>query len=547
MGIRALLSQIFANGLARRALLAFLVAALFLGGIQLRRWIGESTRHVRYQHDIVNAFYWGSETMREARRLSPDEASANSLAGFGRGYLALYDRVKHKAYNKDYGLDYPPLRLLVMAIWARQVRNQFPGVDDGHPKLVNPLLKINLLCELLSAVAIFLLVRLCLERQARATESDPLRSLALQHRASICGLAAASAAWLEPSMILDAHGWPQWDVWILPFYLFAAFAALKNRWFVCGCLLATGAMFKGQLLFVAPFFVLWPLWQKRWNRALRVLAGFIATAAVIASPWLLHAPAVWVALLAVTGLASLLFLQRELPHRCAWISGIAGCAAFIIGAFTGGSFAWLKVGFLYGSEHYPYLVISSCYNLPSLLSKLGWSLKDPFWSVHFGSLDFHLTLQWALRLLYLGALAVCAYGAARQVRDRDPRVLIAITAPWLLMFALLGQMHERYLVWGAVVSAVTLGVSLRLSIIHFIISVASTAMIVHVMLIDKKLEATLWAIDLLKHVRGYASVLVLACVAVYLWNTLPMPAFQRRAARSARAPSLSLGPEPEEA
>jgi hypothetical protein len=547
MGIRALLSQIFANGLARRALLAFLVAALFLGGIQLRRWIGESTRHVRYQHDIVNAFYWGSETMKEARRLSPDEASANSLAGFGRGYLALYDRVKHKAYNKDYGLDYPPLRLLVMAIWARQVRNQFPGVDDGHPKLVNPLLKINLLCELLSAVAIFLLVRLCLERQARATESDPLRSLALQHRASICGLAAASAAWLEPSMILDAHGWPQWDVWILPFYLFAAFAALKNRWFVCGCLLATGAMFKGQLLFVAPFFVLWPLWQKRWNRALRVLAGFIATAAVIASPWLLHAPAAWVALLAVTGLASLLFLQRELPHRCAWISGIAGCAAFIIGAFTGGSFAWLKVGFLYGSEHYPYLVISSCYNLPSLLSKLGWSLKDPFWSVHFGSLDFHLTLQWTLRLLYLGALAVCAYGAARQVRDRDPRVLIAITAPWLLMFALLGQMHERYLVWGAVVSAVTLGVSLRLSIIHFIISVASTAMIVHVMLIDKKLEATLWAIDLLKHVRGYASVLVLACVAVYLWNTLPMPAFQRRAARSARAPSLSLGPEPEEA
>ncbi len=547
MGIRALLSQIYASKFVRRALLVFLIVALFLGGIQLRRWIGESTRHVRYQHDIVNAFYWGSETMKEARRLSPDEATANSLTGFCRGYLALYDRVKHKAYNNDYGLDYPPLRLLVMAIWARQVRNQFPGVDDGHPKLVNPLLKINLLCELLSAVAIFLLIRLCLERQARATQSDPLRSLALQHRASICGLAAASAAWLEPSMILDAHGWPQWDVWILPFYLFAAFAALKNRWFVCGCLLATGAMFKGQLLFVAPFFVLWPLWQKRWNRALRVLAGFIAMAALIASPWLLHAPAAWVALLAVTGFASLLFLQRELPHRCAWISGIAGCAAYIIGAFTGGSFAWLKVGFLYGSEHYPYLVISSCYNLPSLLSKLGWSLKDPFWSVHFGSLDFHLTLQWTLRLLYLGALAVCAYGAARQVRDRDLRVLMAITAPWLLMFALLGQMHERYLVWGAVVSAVTLGVSLRLSIIHFIISAASTAMIVHVMLIDKKLEATLWAIDLLKHVRGYASVLVLACVAVYLWNTLPMPAFQRRAARSARAPSLSLGPEPEEA
>jgi hypothetical protein len=547
MGIRALLSQIYVSKFLRHAALAFLIVALFLGGIQLRRWIGESTRHVRYQHDIVNAFYWGSETMKEARRLSPDEASANSLTGFGRGYLALYDRVKHKAYNKDYGLDYPPLRLLVMAIWARQVRNQFPGVDDGHPKLVNPLLKINLLCELLSAVAIFFLVRFCLQRQSHVTQSSLLRSLPVQHRASICGLAAASVAWLEPSMILDAHGWPQWDVWILPFYLFAAFAVLKNRWFACGCLLAAGAMFKGQLLFVAPFFVLWPLLQKRWNRALRVLAGFIATAALIASPWLLRTPAAWIALVAVTGFSWLLSLQRELPHRGAWISGIAGCAAFVIGVFAGGSFAWLRVGFLYGSEHYPYLVISSCYNLPSLLSKLGWSLKDPFSSVHFGPLDFRLTLQWTLRLLYLGALTVCAYGAARQVRDRDPRVLIAITAPWLLMFALLGQMHERYLVWGAVVSAVALGISLRLSIIHFIISAASTAMIVNVMLIDKKLEATLWAIDLLKQIRSCASGVVLACVAVYLWNTLPMPAFQRRATRSARAPSLSLGPEPEEA
>jgi hypothetical protein len=544
MGIRALLSQIYASTFVRRALLALLIVALFLGGVQLRRWIGGTTRHVRYQHDIVNAFYWGSETMKEARRLSPDEATANSLTGFCRGYLALYDRVKHKAYDNDYGLDYPPLRLLIMAIWARQVRSEFPGVDDGHPKLVNPLLKINLLCELLSAVAIFFLVRLCVQR-SRTRQLPRLRSLPLQHRASICGLAAASVAWLEPSMILDAHGWPQWDVWILPFYLFAALAALKNRWFLCGCLLAAGAMFKGQLLFVAPFFVLWPLWQKRWSRALRVLAGLVTTAALIASPWLLRTPAAWVALVAVIA-ASSLFL-RKLPHRSAWTSGIIGCAAFVIGAFAGGSFAWLQVGFLYGSEHYPYLVISSCYNLPSLLSKLGWSLKDSFCSVHFGSLDFHLTLQWILRLLYLGALTLCAYGAARQVRDRDPRVLIAITAPWLLMFALLGQMHERYLVWGAVVSAVALGVSLRLSIIHFIISAASTAMIVNVMLIDKKLEPTLWAIDLLKHIRGYASVLVLACVAAYLWNTLPMPVFQRRAARSARAPSLSLGPEPEEA
>src|SRR5207244_9493715 len=126
----------------------------------------------------------------------------------------------------------------------------------------------------------------------------------------------------------------------------------------------------------------------------------------------------------------------------------------------------------------------------------------------------------ALRLLYLIALALCARGAARHLRNRDPRALIAIATPWLLMFALLGQMHERYLMWGAVVSAVALGVSIRLSIVHFIISAASTAMIVHVMLTDNKLEATLPTIDVLKHLRPYGSIVVLACVAIYLWETI---------------------------
>jgi hypothetical protein len=553
MGIRSFLRHRITSDRTRefiqRVLVALLIATIFLAGIQLRRWIGENTRHVRYQHDIVNGFYWGNEVLAEARRLSPDEASANSWAGFFRGYFALYDRVKHEAYENDYVLDYPPLRLLVMSVWAKHVRSEFPEVDDGHPKLINPLLKINVLCELLSAAAIFFLVRFCVRRSSITTRSIFLPDLALKDRAFMCGLAAASVAWLEPSMILDAHGWPQWDVWVLPFYLFATLGALKNRWFCCGCLLALGAMLKGQLLFVAPFFVLWPLWQKKWTHALRMLAGFTATTALIVSPWVLHNRLAWMSVAIVAGVFFLLFRRYEYRHSGAWFAGIAGCAAFFIGAFTGGSFTWLQVGFLYGSEHYPYLFISSCYNLASLLSELDWSLKDSLLSVHIGPLDLQVTLQWALRLFYLGALVLCARGMARHLRGRDTRVLIAIATPWLLMFGLLGQMHERYLMWGAVVSAVALGVSIRLSVVHFIISVVSTAMIMHVMLIDKKLDSTLRAIDVLNGIQPYASVLVLACVALYFWDALRVriPVLKRQAAKAARAPSLSLGPEPEEA
>lgn len=548
MATRALFQRLFSGGFARRALLGLLVIVVFIVGIQLRHWTWAKTRHVRFQHDIINGFYWGSKTLTEAHHLSPDERSADSWAAFFRGYFGLYDRVKREAYENDYGLDYPPLRLLAMSIWAKQVSSEFPGTDDAHPGHVKPLLNANLVCELISAVAIFLLVRFWLRRAADAKMSVFLRRFPTKRRDWICGLLAASVAWLEPSMILDGHGWPQWDVWIVPFYLFALLAALKNRWFFCGCLLAGGAMLKGQLLLVAPFFLFWPLWQKRWMRAFRVLVGFATTTAFLASPWLLRNPVAWIAV-GIVASVSLLFLLWDRPrHAGTWIAGLTALAVFVVGTFDGGSFAWLQVGFLYGSEHYPYLFISSSYNLSSLLANSGWELKDSFWSADFGSLHFDLTLQWMLRLLYLGGLALCALGAARHARNRDPRLLIAIVMPWLLMFALLGQMHERYLVWGAVISAVALAVNLRLSVLHFIISLASLAMIAHVMLIDKKLDATLGAIEFLNGLRPYASALMLACVAVCLWDALPvrLPMFQSRRYRWLEPASLSLGPAAEE-
>jgi hypothetical protein len=242
-------------------------------------------------------------------------------------------------------------------------------------------------------------------------------------------------------------------------------------------------------------------------------------------------------------------LGGKFRHPWAWVAGMIALGTFVAGALAGGSFAWLQIGFLYGSEHYPYLFISSCYNLPFFLDRLGLSLKDSVWSYEFGSQHVAVTVQWMLRLAYLGGLALCSLGAARHWRNRDPRLLIAMATPWLLMFALLGQMHERYLMWGAVVSAVALGVSLRLSVVHFIISAMSTAMIVHVMLVDKKLETTLGVVDVLHGVRPYASGLLLACVAVCLWDTVStrVPGFQRRKqSRPEEMPALSLGPAPEE-
>ncbi len=52
MAIRALFQQLYASEFARRSLLGLLIVVLFLGGVQLRRWTGQKTRHVRSQRDI---------------------------------------------------------------------------------------------------------------------------------------------------------------------------------------------------------------------------------------------------------------------------------------------------------------------------------------------------------------------------------------------------------------------------------------------------------------------------------------------------------------
>lgn len=527
--------------LARVLCLALFLVAILYAGMEVRRWTWEKTTHLRFQHDIVNGFFWGSQTLVEARARTTNQADADTWPGFLRGFYALYDRVAADAFDGEYYLDYPPLRLLVMSIWARQVRKEFPGAEDGKPEYVEPLLRVNVFCELLSALGIFLLVRLWVNRAAGATGSPILHRLDPHSRGWICGLAAAVLAWLDPSLILDAHGWPQWDVWILPFYIFAALAASTRRWFLCGVLLAVGGMLKGQLLLVAPFFVVWPLWQRRWERAFRVVVGFTFTFALIAAPWLLQN---WISLVAVLLVCVTMWIVARIgEHRSPllWSAAAGSVAAFIFGAETG-SLAWVRVGFLYGSEHYPFLFISSCYNLPSLLSDFGLALKQPWLSAHLGSVRFSFTPQWTLRFLYLATLVLCALGAARHAHRRDARLLIALATPWLLMFAILGQMHERYLLWGGVVSAIGIGVSLRMTVITCVLSLASTAMIAHVMLIDKKLHATLPIIAALNVARPWASWIVLICVALCFCEALSTraPLFRSRPRAAIKLPELNL-------
>ena len=150
--------------IGRTALLALLVAILAIGGIQLRSWTWTRTEPLRFEWDIRNGFKWGDRVLAQGERVTgatlANASTVESWRIFTAGYLTLYDAVEAEAQNRDYGLDYPPLRLLAMALWAKSVRAAHPHAEIPKPEDHGmPLLRFNLLCEALSALGMFLLVR----------------------------------------------------------------------------------------------------------------------------------------------------------------------------------------------------------------------------------------------------------------------------------------------------------------------------------------------------------------------------------------------------
>ncbi len=69
-------------------------------------------------------------------------------------------------------------------------------------------------------------------------------------------------------------------------------------------------------------------------------------------------------------------------------------------------------------------------------------------------------MRYLMITAYLVSLFLCGIGMAIHTRRKDRMFFFAMVAPWVLMYALLPQMQNRYLLWGAVFSAATASFSL---------------------------------------------------------------------------------------
>lgn len=101
------------------------------------------------------------------------------------GWVHTYDRLENENPGGDFGLDYPPLRLMVMTLWTWRVESHFEGLNSfpynpvqlndpiarrvrtADPDVVRPLLVMNRTCDAISSITMFFLVWLWVQRRPK--------------------------------------------------------------------------------------------------------------------------------------------------------------------------------------------------------------------------------------------------------------------------------------------------------------------------------------------------------------------------------------------
>ena len=96
-----------------------------------------------------------------------------------------------------------------------------------------------------------------------------------------------------------------------------------------------------------------------------------------------------------------------------------------------------------------------------------------------------LSLKQTVSIVFGLCLLTCSIGAAVNSRRGDRRLLASISAPWVIFFAVMTQMHQRYLMWGAGITAVTVGISPLLGILSLFLSLVSWSQEATTMIVDR--------------------------------------------------------------
>jgi hypothetical protein len=180
---------------------------------------------------------------------------------------------------------------------------------------------------------------------------------------------------------------------------------------------------------------------------------------------------------------AIVFVPWWLPRRLLgpWMLFVFSAALWLVAFDLDGSWSWWRIGFLFGTRKHQVMQLgpTSLSNLSSILGeRYGWRLHDAAATLNLpfaGAVS--LDLRDLLATIYFGTLLLCTVAAGIHLRRRDPRFLIAMTAPWALFPAILTQMAARYPFLPAVVGSTLVAVSAEMSLLPFVQTVLACVML----------------------------------------------------------------------
>jgi hypothetical protein len=400
-----------------RRLIAFgLFIVLAYLGLEARLWMWDTTKTVRFNFDLDNAW-----------------RNASDAIALGKGNV--FDGIVKK-YETS-AIDYPPIRMYIKTAWVMWEQEHYgairPSWERGTRAVrrddnVWPMLVVNYVFELAGALGMYFLCRL--------------------YRGRFLALLAACALWFNPAVIYNTFGWPQWDGWAIAPLIWGAWALLRRgTWrstlitdVLMGALLALAPLLKGQALVVLPWYAV-------------VLVGVTLLNArpfgMVIKRWWLR----W---------------SLKVAHLVVRVA-LAGFAAWIVVTVVARPFtvrhseAWKNVYSREADRDQPMGI--SGFNVPEVLrGRYRWDSSGETWTASVGDQNWTYTLQEWLRGLFAVWMGVIAFLSLRG--RRRPEILLGLAACWAAFFAVIPGMHERYVLWAAAFGAPAVCVGFSATLIY---------------------------------------------------------------------------------
>jgi hypothetical protein len=210
-------------------------------------------------------------------------------------------------------------------------------------------------------------------------------------------------------------------------------------------------------------------------------------------PWFLsrnHSS--WPLSLFLAGMLIIAVLKLRPSRQPFILAATAGASLLLCMSLFHASNSWWTCGFVFGADRWHWFAETLTDNLPGLLlERYGWS-KDPdviimtlaaiprHWPTfltrwqYWPAVTVDLTAKTVFNTIYIVMLLVSCIGVSLQARRNDRRMLLALVTPWLVFFVFPAEVHGRYSLFFAGISAICIGESIGMFLLNLFFTALAT-------------------------------------------------------------------------